>query len=236
MSHNKVLSLLEAASSALSAATHIMKEYSSLPLPPSPPSPISPSFTSLNDVVDYEDISWPCEGYVFDEGIYLTEGEIDAAPKVWCVPGDDELGELVEGHLAKVAVVNGTYGISISRSGTQGPTEEVRGPLGYCLVDKERWTVAKDISIGDIFYMADSTNQIVYRGIVTAQPVAGPFCSIRSLENSFAACLGLVPDDNLKKEVELVFKVDWKVHSHIGHEWEAFFELVGKGVSRVSEE
>jgi hypothetical protein len=223
---SKVLSLLEAASAALSEATYMVKD-SMLPLPPSPPSPISPSATSEVGV-DWGDCS---QGYVFDEGVYKTDGSVKA--NVWNVPGNDEKRELVDGHLAKVAVANGSYGISVTRQ--TGPTEEVLGPLGYCVVDKKKWSVAKDISVGDVFYMTDSTDNIVYRGIITAQPVAGPFCPIRSLENSFTACLGLVSDRDLRSEVELVFKVDWKVYSQIGDCWKAFLEVVGEGISFIYE-
>lgn len=226
---SKVLSLLEAASAALSEATYIVKD-SMLPLPPSPPSPISPSATSEVGV-DWGDFS---QGYVFDEGVYEADGSVKK--NVWNVPGNDEKRELVDGHLAKVAVANGSYGISIGRSSLSGPTEDVLGPLGYCLVDKKKWSVAKEISVGDVFYMTDSTDNIVYRGIITGQPVAGPFCPIRSLANSFAACLGLVSDRELRSEVELVFKVDWKVYSQIGDEWTAFLNIVGEGISLITEE
>ena len=206
---DKVLSLLETASAALSEATEIMKN-SMLPLPPSP---ISPSASDA-------------EGYFFDESHY------EAKPKFWSVPGNAENGEL--GHLAKVAVTTASYGVSIGRSSPSGPTEEVLGPLGYCVVDKEKWDLAKDISVGDVFYMAGK--DIVYRGIVTAQPVAGPFCPIRSLDNSFTACLGLVSDRELRSEVELVFKMDWKVHAQFDREWAAFLQVVGEGVSLLPAE
>lgn len=218
MSHDKVLSLLEAASAALAEATYIMKD-SLLPLPASPPSPISPSVSSMNQV-----------DYFCDESLY-AEGNI--CPKIWKVPGDAK-GEL--GHLAKVAFKSGSYGISIGRSSHSASTEDVRGPLGYCVVDKERWDVAKEISVGDIFYMVDSTDKIVYRGILTAQPVGGPFCPIRSLENSFVACLGLVSDSQLRSEVELVFKVDWKLYSHYDKHWSEFLDVVGEGVCRLPDE
>ena len=221
---DKVLSLLETASAALSEATEMMKD-SMLPLPPSPPSPISPSATSEVGV-DWGDCS---QGYFFDESHY-TEGNVHVK-KYWSVPGGEK-GEV--GHLAKVAVTTESYGVSIGRSSPSAPTEEVRGPLGYCVVDKEKWDVAKDISVGDVFYMAGK--EIVYRGIVTAQPVAGPFCPIRSLENSFTACLGLVSDRELRSEVELVFKMDWKVHAQFDREWAAFLEVVGEGVSRLPAE
>jgi hypothetical protein len=240
MSHDKVLSLLEAASSALAEATHIMKD-SLLPLPPSPPSPISQSASSMTEVD---------EGYFFDEGLYDADGKVLASPgprvqvlaspgprvqddlkKIWNVPGD-ELGEL--GHLAKVAVTTASYGISIGRN--SGATEDVLGPLGYCVVDKEKWSLAKDISVGDIFYMADFTDGKVYRGIVTAHPVAGPFCPIRSLENSFTACLGLVSDYELRSEVELVFKVDWKEFDQYDQDWCDFLELIGTGLCRLPDE
>ena len=234
MSHDKVLSLLEAASAALTEATYIMKD-SVLP----PPSPISPSATDA-------DLDYFC-----DESLYAED---KMCPKIWSVPGNDQLRELVDGHLSKVAVTSGSYGISIGRQAglaeqvlaspgprvqvlaSPGPRVQVLGPLGYCLVDQNQWNVVKEISVGDIFYMVDSTDKIVYRGILTAQPVGGPFCPIRSLENSFVACLGLVSDRELRSEVELVFKVDWKVHSHYDKDWSEFLEVVGEGVCRLPDE
>ena len=215
MSHDKVLSLLEAASAALTEATHIMKDYSSLPLPPSPPSPISPSATSMTEV----------DEYVFDES-HLADGNVHV--KIWSVPGNDN----IDGRIANVAINTNSYGISIKRQ--DDIAEQILGPLGYCVVDKQKWDVAKEISVGDIFYMTD--NDIVYRGIVTEQPVAGPFCPIRSLHNSFIACLGLVSDLELRSEVELVFKVDWKVYAQFDNEWAAFLEVVGEGVCRLPDE
>ena len=214
---DKVLSLLEAASAALAEATYIMKD-SVLPLPPSP---ISPSASSITEV-----------DYFFDESIF-DDGKVKV--NVWNVPGYDEK-KLDNDRLAKVAVNTSSYGISIGRSSPSGPTVQVLGPLGYCLVDQNQWNVVKEISVGDIFYMVDSTDKIVYRGIVTAQPVGGPFCPIRSLENSFVACLGLVSDRELRSEVELVFKVDWKVHSHYDKDWSEFLEVVGEGVCRLPDE
>ena len=212
---SKVLSLLEAASAALAEATYIMKD-SVLPLPPSP---ISPSASSITEV-----------DYFFDESIF-DDGKVKV--NVWNVPGYDEK-KLDNGRLAKVAVNTSSYGISIGRG--SGPTEEVLGPLGYCLVDKGLWDVVKEISIGDIFYMADTTDDIVYRGVVTAQPVGGPFCPIRSLENSFVACLGLVSDTQLRSEVEIVFKVDWKLYSHYDKDWSEFLDVIGEGVCRLPDE
>jgi hypothetical protein len=150
MSHDQVLSLLEAAASALAEATHIMKD-SFLPLPPSP---ISPSASETE--VD-------CEGYFFDES-HLADRNVHV--KIWSVPGNDN----IDGRIANVAINTNSYGISLKRQADIA--EQVLGPLGYCVVDKEKWDVVKEISVGDVFYMTDKEN--VYRGIVTAQPVAGP--------------------------------------------------------------
>jgi hypothetical protein len=167
----------------------------------------------------------------FDESAF--DLDVKAKDNVWKVPGNHEK-DLVNCHLAKVAVANGSYGISIGRASSD--TENVLGPLGYCVVDKGRWDVAKEISIGDILYMIDSTDEIVYRGIVVAQPVAGPFCPIRSLENSFIACLGLVDERELHSQVELVFKVDWKVYAQFDKQWAEFLEVVDDGVCRLPDE
>jgi hypothetical protein len=238
MSHDKVLSLLQAASAALTEATYIMKD-SVLPLPASPPSPISPSATSMTEV--------DCEGYFFDES-HLADGNVHV--KIWSVPGNDNM----DGRLANVAVHTNSYGISLKRQtdiaeqvlaspgprvqvlASPGPRVQVLGPLGYCVVDKEKWDVAKEISVGDIFYMTNPTDGMVYRGIVTAQPVGGPFCPIRCIEKSFVACLGLVSDNDLRSEVELVFKVDWKVYANYDQEWYEFLKVVGEGVCRLPDE
>jgi hypothetical protein len=73
------------------------------------------------------------------------------------------------------------------------------------------------ISVGDILYTHNTKK--VFRGVVTGQPIKGPFCPIRSLENSFVACLGPVSDDQLRSEVEVVFKVDWKEHADLDEKW-----------------
>lgn len=214
---DKVLSLLQAAAAALSEATHIVKD-SLLPLPASPPSPISPSASSMNEFY--------CEDF-FDQS-HLTYGNVHVK-KIWSVPGNDNF----DGHLANVAINTNSYGISVRRQASQA--EEVLGPLGYCVVDQKLWNTVKEISVGDVFYMVNPTG-MVYRGIVTAQPVAGPFCPIRCIEKSFIACLGLVSDNDLRSEVEVVFKVDWKVYANYDEEWQEFLELVGEGVCRLPDE
>lgn len=209
MSHDKVLSLLEAASSALTEATGIMKDYSSLPLPDSPPSPISPSVSSVSDYVEPRKIRL-IPPYIRE---YCWKEE-----RAWSVPGTDENG--VPGHLADVAVGTSRYGISLSPIGPNDQfTEDVLGPLGYCRVSIWK-NLFKDlffISVGHILYTHNTKK--VFRGVVTGQPIKGPFCPIRSLENSFIACLGLVSDDQLRSEVEVVFKVDWKEHAELDEKW-----------------
>lgn len=194
MSHVKVLSLLEAASSALTEATCIMKDYSSLPLPESPPSPISQSVASDT----------------FDE---LREFKGFSKESAYCVPGSDKNGE--PGHRADVAVATSSYGMSIGYCGYM--SKDVLGPLGYCRVSEIDWLFVKDISVGNILYTHNTKK--VFRGVVTGQPIKGPFCPIRSLENSFIASLGLVSDDQLRSEVEVVFKVDWKEHAELDEKW-----------------
>lgn len=212
---DKVLSLLEAAAAALNEATRIMKD-SSLPLPPSPPSPISPSASSMNEA-----------DYFCDETLYAED---KLCPKIWSVPGNDN----IDGRLANVAVATSSYGISLKRQDDM--MVQVLGPLGYCVVDEKLWNTVKEISVGDVFYMVNPTDGMVYRGIVTSQPVAGPFCPIRCIEKSFVACLGLVSDRELQSEVEVVFKVDWKVYANYDEEWYEFFEVVGEGVCRLPDE
>lgn len=216
MSNDQILSLLASATSSLIEANELMlARTKALPLPPSPsPSPISHSLTDLNYEVDWHSSE---EGYVFDEDLYNQEGDIKSSAKLWYVPDFNEL-------TVDVAVTNGTYGISIGSE--SGSTEEVRGPLGLCLVDKEAWAVAKGISVGDILFMVNHTTGKVLRGMVTDQPIKGPFCPMRSLENSFVACLGMFADVDLKKEVELVFKVDWTEHHDVDEYWIDFLQAV----------
>ena len=201
MSHEKVVSLLEAASSALSKATYIMKDYTTLPLPPSP---ISPSVASLEDAEISE-----C---IIDKPLY-HDNKLKV-PKVWNVPGTDENGE--PGHIADVAVGTSSYGFSIGYQ--DGVKEMVLGPLGYCSVSKVGWASVKDISVGDILYIHNTKK--VFRGVITNQPIKGPFCSIRSLENSVTACLCHVPADQLRTEVEVVFKVDWAEEDDYDECWD----------------
>jgi hypothetical protein len=210
MSHDKVLSLLEAASSALTQATGIMKDYSSLPLPDSPPSPISPSVSSVSDYVEPRKYCIPRElptivPYV-RQNTWIKES-------AWSVPGTNENGE--PGHRADVAVATSRYGMSIGDCGFM--SKDVLGPLGYCRVFEIDWIFVKDISVGQILYTHNTKK--VFRGVITGQPIKGPFCPIRSLENSFVACLGLVSDDQLRSEVEVVFKVDWKEHAELDEKW-----------------
>jgi hypothetical protein len=221
MSHDKVLSLLKAASSALTEATGIMKDYSSLPLPDSPPSPISPSVSSVSDYVEPRKSSHytPLELLEYsldDKKKYSIEAElakIRMKEIAWSVPGTDENG--VPGHRADVAVATSRYGMSIGYCGFM--SKNVLGPLGYCRVSEIDWLFSKDISVGKILYTHNTKK--VFRGVVTGQPIKGPFCPIRSLENSFIACLGLVSDDQLRSEVEVVFKVDWKGHAELDQKW-----------------
>jgi len=135
--------------------------------------------------------------------------------KVWVVSQiDDMYGDVV----AKTALNNGTLGFDISARDSE--TMVVRGPLGPCLVSKKVWELASLVCVGDTVYMED--DGVVYKGRITGQPIKGPFCPIRSLENSFFACLGTHTDKQLGKEVEIVFTVDWKRHAEMNDEWADF--------------
>ena len=222
MSHEKVVSLLEAASSALSKATYIMKDYTTLPLPPSP---ISPSVASLEDAEISE--------YMIDEAhdIKTIMNNLKTTP-AWSVPGTYENG--VPGHLADVAVGTRSYGFSIGRMGANDPfTNDVLGPLGYCRVSPCKFCLESLISVGDILYTHNTKK--VFRGVITDQPIKGPFCSIRSLENSFTACLGVVSDEQLRTEVEIVFKVDWTEEDDYDEYWENYLQD-GKHISSLPRE
>jgi hypothetical protein len=48
---------------------------------------------------------------------------------------------------------------------------------------------------------------------------------MRSLENSFVACLGMFADVDLRREVEIVFNVDWTEHSDL-NTWTKFLECI----------
>jgi hypothetical protein len=126
-----------------------------------------------------------------------------------------------------VAVATGSYGMSIGYCGFM--SKDVLGPLGYCRVCEIDWIFVKDISVGQVLYTHNTKK--VFRGVITAQPIKGPFCPIRSLENSFIACLGLVSDDQLRSEVEIVFKVEWKEHADLDEKWSEILQRKASDMS-----
>ena len=139
--------------------------------------------------------------------------------KVWVVSG---IHELYGDVLAKTALNNGTFGFSVTAQDSE--TMVVRGPLGPCLVSKEGWELGALVYVGDTLYMEH--DWAVYKGRITGQPIKGPFCSLRSLENSFFACLGNHTDKQLGKEVEIVFTVDWKRCADMNDDWADFLRCL----------
>jgi len=139
--------------------------------------------------------------------------------KIWAVSG---IHELYGDVMAKTALNNGTFGFAIT--GHNSETMVVRGPLGPCLVSKEGWEKSALVYVGDTLYMEH--DGVVYKGRITDQPIKGPFCSLRSLENSFFACLGVHSDEQLGREVEIVFKVDWKRCGDMNDDWADFMSCL----------
>jgi len=167
------------------------------PLPASPP----------NEIDDFEDEYDP---------------DSDVEPnnsKIWVVSGGHEFhGD----RMVKTALNNGTFGFAITARNSE--TMVVRGPLGPCLVGKKGWELGSQVRVGDTLYMEH--DDVVYKGRITDQPIKGPFCTLRSLENSFFACLGVHSDEQLGREVEIVFKVDWKRCGDMNDDWADFMSCL----------
>jgi hypothetical protein len=139
--------------------------------------------------------------------------------KVWAV--HDCHTHVKKGIWAAGAVAKGNYGVCVGPSKDSKDTAnmKVAGPLGEVVVSKRRWNDAKSISVGDTLFMGDTYTKKVFKGLVTAQPVAGPFCSAEAKEESFICTLGPQTDERLKAEVEVVFKVNWTEVAPLTDEW-----------------
>ena len=150
----------------------------------------------------------------------LLEAEARAPEgKVWSV--HDCHTHVKKGIWAAGAVANGNYGVCVgpSKDSKETSTTKVAGPLGEVVVSKRRWNDAKGISVGDTLFMGDTYAKKVFKGLVTAQPVTGPFCSASAKENSFICTLGPQTDERLCSEVEVVFKVNWTEVAPLTDEW-----------------
>lgn len=151
--------------------------------------------------------------------------EAAVAPKAWSVHDcHTHLKGKDKGIWARVAVANGTYGICVgpSKDSKETANEKVIGEHGEVIVSKRRWANAKGISVGDTLFMGDTHIKKVFKGTVAAQPVAGPFCPLGHVEDSFIASLGPVTDERLAREVEFVFKVSWEEVGPLTEEWYSY--------------
>ena len=133
------------------------------------------------------------------------------------------------GAWAEAAISNGMYGICIgpSRNSKETSSMTMRGPRGYVAVSKARWNNAKNIRVGDTLFLGDTHLNKVFKGIVTAQPVYGAFCPLGSMEDSFFAKVRRpqtkpLTEADLRREVELVFNVDWQCVGELTEEWKGY--------------
>lgn len=143
--------------------------------------------------------------------------------KVWSVH-DCHSHLKKKGIWAAGAVANGNYGVCVgpSKDSKESSNMKVEGPKGEVLVSKRRWKDAKDISVGDTLFMGDTHLKKVFKGLVTEQPVKGPFCSATSKENSFLCALEPQTEERLRSEIEIVFKVIWEEVGPLTDEWKAY--------------
>lgn len=143
--------------------------------------------------------------------------------KVWSVH-DCHSHLKKNGIWAAGAVTNGNYGICVgpSEDSKDSSNTKVEGPKGEVIVSKRRWNDAKGISVGDTLFMGDTHLKKVFKGLVTEQPVKGPFCSLASKENSFLCALEPQTEERLRREVEIVFKVIWEEVAPLTDEWKDY--------------
>jgi hypothetical protein len=129
-----------------------------------------------------------------------------------------------KGEWVATAIADGQYGIGVAPTfgSKDSSNEKVMGPLGEVTVSKLRWKHAKDISVGDTLFMGDTHGKKVYKGLVTGQPVAGPFCPLSSSDNSFRLKFGAGPSGCYDNEVELTFNVSWEQVGSLTDEWKDY--------------
>ena len=154
-----------------------------------------------------------------EEDVPDVPAEATSVGKTWSV--HDCHTHCKKGTWAASAVANSNYGVCIgpSKDSKENTNEKIIGPLGEITVSKRRWKNAKGISVGDTLFMGDTYTKKVFKGLVTAQPVAGPFCSQASKDNSFLCSLGVTDDERLAREVEVSFKVVWTEVGPLTEEW-----------------
>lgn len=151
------------------------------------------------------------------------------APKTWS--GHDyhsHLSRSNAGAWADAAIKTGMYGVCVgpSRNSKDTSNMTVRGPHGDVSVSKGRWNQGGiNICVGDTIFLGDTYKNKVFKGIVTARPVDGPFCPLESMEESFFVKVKHerpLTEADLAREVELVFKVDWQCVGELTEEWKGY--------------
>lgn len=235
-----ILSLLQAASTALEAAKNLMEKLPQTPPPQQPQAQQAPMKAEEN----WESASdgWPVEQLNFDATFVpvaeaevaaeVAEAEPPAPAKIWSVHDcHTHLKGKSKGIWAREAVANGTYGICVGPTpgSKDSANEKILGPLGEVTISKRRWKNAKGISVGDMLFMGDTHAKKVFKGVVTAQPVNGPFCPQESLTNSFIANLSdrkAGDEAALAREVEVAFTVGWNEVGPLTEEW---YKYLGTG-------
>jgi hypothetical protein len=128
-----------------------------------------------------------------------------------------------KGEWVATAIADGQYGIGVAPTfgSKDSANEKVMGPLGEVMVSKRRWAAAKNISVGDCLFMGDTHGKKVFKGLVTGQPVAGPFCPLASADNSFR--IKFAPGRlNFDQEVEVSFNVSWTEVGSLTDEWKDY--------------
>lgn len=163
------------------------------------------------------------------ESVEPADVEAAPVPKTWSVHDCHTYHK--KGEWVATAIADGEYGIGIAPTVGKKPSkdsanEKIMGPLGEVVVSKKRWAAAKGISVGDTLFMGDTHGKKVYKGLVTAQPVAGPFCPLASADNSFRLKFGAGPSGCYDDEVEVSFKVDWVEVGSLTKEW---YDYLGTG-------
>ena len=195
---------------ALDAICNMPMPASPVPVPVTPVTPVTP--------VD----GWPV--YEADVAVEVPVA-VEAAlplPKTWSVHDCHTYHK--KGEWVATAIADGQYGIGVAPTfgSKDSSNEKIMGPLGEVIVSKLRWKHAKDISVGDTLFMGATHAKKVYKGLVTAQPVAGPFCPLSSSDNSFRIKFGAGPSGCYDNEVELTFNVSWEEVGPLTDEWKNY--------------
>ena len=145
----------------------------------------------------------------------------EVAPKAWSVHDCHTYHK--KGEWVATAIADGQYGIGVAPTvgSKDSSNEKVMGPLGEVMVSKRRWAAAKGISVGDTLFMGDTRGKKVFKGLVTGQPVAGPFRPLAAADNSFR--MKFAPHRlHFEQEVEVCFNVDWTEVGPLTDEWKDY--------------